>query len=98
MENSPASLRVIFRFCCLPSSPPSPLVESRIQAAEAVKDKALRVKDYVSSNVAWKKYSKSVASAADAVRGYRIAKKSPAPAPGSPSSPAKKARQGARSQ
>jgi hypothetical protein len=76
----------------------SPLVESRIQAAEAVKEKALRVKDYVSSNVAWKKYFKSVASAADAVRGYRIAKKSPAPAPGSPSSPATKARQGARSQ
>ena len=76
----------------------SPIVESRISAAIDIKDKALRVKDFVGSNIAWKKYFKSIAAAADAVRGYRIPKKPATPAPGTPPSPPKKARQGARSQ
>ena len=51
-----------------------PMVLERIEAAEALKNKALHVKDYVSSNIAWKKFISTVSTAADAVRGYRPAR------------------------
>ena len=76
----------------------SPLVESRLTAANAIKEKALRVKDYVNANVAWKKYVKAITAAADNVRGYSLPKKALLP-PASvvPPTP-KKVGQGARSQ
>ena len=76
----------------------SPLVDSRIAAADDLKDKALRIKDYVSANAAWKKYVKVITAAADNVRGYSLPKKVATPPPGSPPAAPKKAAQGARSQ
>ena len=76
----------------------TPLTDDRFAAADALKDKALRLKDHVGANVAWKKYVKAVTTAADAVRGYRAPKKPAAPVPGAPVAPPKRARQGARSQ
>ena len=75
-----------------------PMVAERIVASDELKDKALRVKDHVSANVAWKKFNTVISVAADAVRGYRITKKTAPAAPGAAAAPAKKARQGARSQ
>jgi hypothetical protein len=76
----------------------SPLTDSRLVAAAALKDKALRVKDFVGANVAWKKYLPAITKAADAVRGYVISKKATPPPAGTTPAPAKKARQGSRSQ
>lgn len=76
----------------------SPLVESRVTATEGLKDKALRIKDYVSANAIWKKYVKVITAAADNVRGYSLPKKVATPPPGSPPAAPKKAAQGARSQ
>ena len=75
-----------------------PMITERIDAAEALKDKALRVKDYVSSNIAWKKFLAAITTAADAVRGYRTPKKSPAPVLGAAPVPKKRANNGSRSQ
>jgi Spy/CpxP family protein refolding chaperone len=75
-----------------------PMVEERAAAAEALRDKALRVKDHVGANANWKKFAAVIATAADAVRGYRPARSTPPAAPGAAAAPAKKARQGGRSQ
>lgn len=76
----------------------TPLTDERTAAAEALKDKALRVKDHVGANVAWKKHLKAISAAADNVRGYSLPKKVVPPPAGSPPPVPKKARQGARSQ
>ena len=76
----------------------TPMTDERFASADALKDKALRLKDHVGANIAWKKHIKAVSAAADAVRGYRAPKKPAAPAPGATPVPPKPARQGARSQ
>ena len=76
----------------------SPLTDARTAAALGVKDKALRVKDYVSANVAWRKYLNAISTAADNLRGYRLPKKVPTPPAGAVPPPPKKVGQGARSQ
>ncbi len=76
----------------------TPLTDERVTSAEALKDKALRVKDHVSANVVWKKHLKAISAAADDVRGYSLPKKVAPPPAGSPPPVPKKARQGARSQ
>ncbi len=71
----------------------------RSDAAAALQAKAGKVQDYVESNVAWKKYHKSIIDASRAIRGVSTpARKPPAPAPGSPPPPVKPARSGAKSQ
>ena len=67
-------------------------------AAEALKNKALRVKDYVNANMAWKKYVKPITTAADDVRGYSVPKKVASPPAGVVPPVPKKAGHGARSQ
>ena len=67
----------------------------RAAAAADLKALAARVEDSVTSNVAWKKFHKSVIDASQAVRGTKTPGKKPAPAPGTPP---KRARQGAFSQ
>ena len=76
----------------------SPLTEARFTASTGIKDKALRVKDFIGANIVWKKYLNAVTKAADTVRGYVIPKKTAAPVAGAAPVAAKKARQGARSQ
>ena len=76
----------------------TPLTDDRFAAADGLKDKALRLKDHVGANIAWKKHVKAVSAAADAVRGYRAPKKPATPAPGAAPAAPKPARQGARSQ
>ena len=71
----------------------------RRDAATAIQDKALRVRDLVASNVAWKKYLPAIDAAARLVRGTPVpAKAKAAPPAGAPAGPPKKARMGARSQ
>ena len=67
----------------------------RAAAAADLKALAARVEDSVTSNVAWKKFHKSVIDASQAVRGTKTPGKKPALAPGTPP---KRARQGAFSQ
>ena len=70
--------------------------DARRDAAEAMQDKALRVKDHVGANVTWKKYLSAVEEAAKLVRGTR---RSPRPKPAPPGAvPPPKPRQGALSQ
>lgn len=68
--------------------------------ADNLKETALQVKNYVTSNRAWKAWHTTVSRAADKVRGQVLSrKKKPGPVPGEgepPTSP--RARQGARTQ
>lgn len=71
----------------------------RAAAAAALQEKAGKVQDYVESNVAWKKYHKSIIDASRAIRGVSTAaRKAPTPAPGSPPPPVKPPRMGSKSQ
>lgn len=63
---------------------------NRSELADGLKATALRAKDYVTSNVNWKKWHTAVGRAADKVRGYALPKK--------PATPPKPVRKGARSQ
>lgn len=76
----------------------TPMTDERFAAADALKDKALRLKDHISANVVWKKHLKAVSAAADAVRGYRAPKKPAAPAPGAAPAAPKRAAKGSKSQ
>ena len=67
----------------------------RAGSATDLKALAARVEASVTSNVAWKKFHKSVIAASQDVRGTKTPGKKPAPAPGAPP---KTARQGAQSQ
>ena len=71
-------------------------VTDRRTAAVAVQDTALRVKDHVASNVAWKKFAPTIGAASKLVRGTHLPKK-PKPASDAGATP-KKARMGAASQ
>lgn len=75
-----------------------PLTDQRAADAEALRDKALRIKSFVSANVAWKKWLPAIKTAADAMRGYRVNKKPATTPPGGGGEPAPKAGIGARTQ
>ncbi len=70
-------------------------VSARRTGAEGVQDVALRVRDHVGANVAWKACQANVAMAAKLVRGTHVNRK---PKAEPPEAPAKKARMGAQSQ
>lgn len=77
----------------------SDAADSRRAAAAEVQAVALRVKDYVRSNVNWKKYLASVASAANVVRGTHLPRKAAATSsPGGPGSTPPAVKKGGRSQ
>ncbi len=70
----------------------------RVETTADLKALAGRVEDSVTSNVAWKKFHKSVIDASQAVRGTKTPAKKPAPPAGTPPPAPKPARQGAQSQ
>ncbi len=70
----------------------------RIAATAAIKALAGRVEDSVTSNVAWKKFHKSIIAASQAVRGTKTPTKKPAPPAGAAAPAPKPARKGAQSQ
>lgn len=73
-------------------------IAARLAAAQAVQDKALRVKNFVGANVEWKKYLKNIERAANAVRGVYKLPKAPVTPPGGDPPPVKKSPKGSRSQ
>jgi hypothetical protein len=74
------------------------VVDRQAQAAD-IKTTALRVKDLVQSNIAWKRWHKSVGDAADRVRGYALPRKTTPPRNSPPpNTPPKKAGSGIQSQ
>ena len=76
----------------------NPLVQDRLTATDELKAKALRVKDFVTSVITWKKSHTTVSRAADKVRGYRPPKKPPVTPPGGTTPPPKPPGSGSRSQ
>ncbi len=74
------------------------LIHDRITATAEAREKARRIRDYVTSVVTWKKYHDTITKAASKMLGYAASSKKAAPPAQPPATPPKKVGIGAKTQ